>query len=744
MAKYEFELWPEWEIVRKIGSGSFGNVYEIHRRNGNYLERAALKVLRIPSSQSELLQLRQEGLQAERTEEYLARHVDEIRNEIGVMQKFVGYSNIVSYEDYLIRKHKHDIGWDILIRMELLTPLSEYMVNHPMSEKLVLKIGMDISQALVILHGGGVIHRDIKPQNIFINNRGFFKLGDFGISRSMPQAGGVMSFKGTVSYMAPETFAMRGSDARSDIYSLALVLYRCLNGGREPLLTSTVFTPEQKEEAQHRRLIGTRLPAPAYASRTTAEVLAVALDPNPAARYQTASQFYQALSRAASAITAGAGQAVPRQPVPSKGGGTSSSRSGTYTGTGNRPGTLTGAVTTPAYVSNTRVIPSGTDGNTGTGKGSAAVKRQSTAPGSGGKDMKKRILACCGIAAVGIIAGICIWMSAGGQTESSKQPAAQSAEQPAGPTGGQSGGYSAEQSASAPASNFKNGKTGSAGTATETRNVGYTGADAGNTVSFNDPALESALQEELGLEDQPVTVADAVNVFKLDLSGELKGEEDKIEDLTGLSAFSNLEEINLSSNLIANVEELEEMVNLTRLDLGSNRILDVAPLQNLTSLTYLDLMDNEIEDISMLHSLTQLELLDVSGNLLTDLEGCRNFTSLYMLLADRNEISDLGPISSITGMYYLTLSENRISDIGPIKGLTELMGLGLGDNYISDIEPIKNMENMEILDLHNNQIKDISVLKELPNLTDVAIFGNPIEDESPLDDLPSSVQVYTF
>ena len=188
MDRYGFELWPEWKVVRKIGSGSFGNVYEIHRRNGSYLEKAALKVLRIPSSQKELLQLRGEGLEAGRTEEYFARHVDEIRNEIGVMQKFVGYSNIVSYEDYLIRKHKSDIGWDILIRMELLTPLSDYMINHPMSEKLVLKMGMDISQALVILHGGGVIHRDIKPQNIFINDRGFFKLGDFGISRNMPQS----------------------------------------------------------------------------------------------------------------------------------------------------------------------------------------------------------------------------------------------------------------------------------------------------------------------------------------------------------------------------------------------------------------------------------------------------------------------------------------------------------------------------------------------------------------------------
>ena len=223
MAGSQIRLWPDWKIIRELGAGSFGKVYEIHRQNGVHLEKAALKVIRVPSSPADLMQLRSEGLQAERTEEYLARHVDEIRNEIGVMQKFVGYSNIVSYEDYLIDKHPNDIGWDILIRMELLTALSDYMTTKLMTEKLVLKMGMDIAQALVILHGSGIIHRDIKPQNIFINDRGFFKLGDFGISRAMPQSGGVMSFKGSVAYMAPETFAMRGSDSRSDIYSLALV-----------------------------------------------------------------------------------------------------------------------------------------------------------------------------------------------------------------------------------------------------------------------------------------------------------------------------------------------------------------------------------------------------------------------------------------------------------------------------------------------------------------------------------------
>ena len=88
----DIQLWPDWKIVREIGSGSYGKVYEIHRQNGIYLERAALKVIRIPQNQADLEQLRMDGIQPEATEAYLERHVEEIRNEKneGVRKYYTG------------------------------------------------------------------------------------------------------------------------------------------------------------------------------------------------------------------------------------------------------------------------------------------------------------------------------------------------------------------------------------------------------------------------------------------------------------------------------------------------------------------------------------------------------------------------------------------------------------------------------------------------------------------------------
>ena len=160
MSDLKIRLWPGWEVVRELGKGSYGKVYEINRRNGDYLERSALKIIHVPENPAELEQLRMNGLTEEGTGTYLWRNVEKIRKEIGLMQQFVGYTNIVSYEDYLIQKQVNGVGWDILIRMELLTPLPEYMKSNPFSEKEVLKMGLDISQALIICHGTGILHRD--------------------------------------------------------------------------------------------------------------------------------------------------------------------------------------------------------------------------------------------------------------------------------------------------------------------------------------------------------------------------------------------------------------------------------------------------------------------------------------------------------------------------------------------------------------------------------------------------------
>ena len=141
-------VWPGWTAMKLLGKGSFGAVYEIHRTVRGNLEKAAMKVLRVPDSDAEVARLRFQGMNNQSTEAYYENLVDGIYNEIRIMQSFIGYSHIVSYEDYAIRKRSSEIGWDIYIRMELLTGLPDYMSRHPMNDQMVFKLGMDIAQGL--------------------------------------------------------------------------------------------------------------------------------------------------------------------------------------------------------------------------------------------------------------------------------------------------------------------------------------------------------------------------------------------------------------------------------------------------------------------------------------------------------------------------------------------------------------------------------------------------------------------
>ena len=290
-------VWPEWEIVKRIGSGSFGVVYEVVRKDDYMESHAAVKVIQIPQNEAELDSLRSEGLSKDATRTYLQGIVDDFVSEIQLMESFKGTQNVVSIEDYKVVEKQDEIGWNIYIRMELLTPLSTYIADKVLSEDEVIKLGTDICTALELCAKRSIIHRDIKPENIFVNQFGDFKLGDFGIARKLENVTGGMSQKGTYSYMAPEIEKGDQYDATVDLYSLGLVLYRFTNKNRLPFLDTErqILNPNDRAEAVRRRMNGEPLPLPCEASPMMADIILCACQPDPAARFATATAMKNAL-----------------------------------------------------------------------------------------------------------------------------------------------------------------------------------------------------------------------------------------------------------------------------------------------------------------------------------------------------------------------------------------------------------------------------------------------------------------
>lgn len=293
-------LFQSWYVKKQLGRGAYGEVYLIEREDALHIKSSsALKVIRISSSNGST------SLQMQNTDESLAKSycnelASEIVEEIIIMQNLKGCPNIVNYEDHACIPDPNGDGWIILIRMELLTPLQDYIKTHTMSEEETIHLGLDICSALEACQGDNIIHRDIKPGNIMLANNGSFKLGDFGIARTVEHGTtALFSRKGTFPYMAPEIYKNEEYSSNVDIYSLGIVMYQLLNSGRVPFLPRypQLIHPDDEQTAMTCRMNGDAVPPPEHGSQGLQKIILKACSFQPADRYSNATEMKRDLQK---------------------------------------------------------------------------------------------------------------------------------------------------------------------------------------------------------------------------------------------------------------------------------------------------------------------------------------------------------------------------------------------------------------------------------------------------------------
>jgi len=162
---------------------------------------------------------------------------------------------------------------------------------------VTLTVGKQLCRALEVAHEQGVIHRDIKPQNIVVEPSGFLKVMDFGIARlATPAPGKGLTQEGTSigtpDYMSPEQLSGMELDARSDLYAGGVVLFECVTG-RVPFEAETTWALVAKhleEEPPDPRTVNSEVP------EGLARIILRAMAKRPADRYQSAGQMHDALA----------------------------------------------------------------------------------------------------------------------------------------------------------------------------------------------------------------------------------------------------------------------------------------------------------------------------------------------------------------------------------------------------------------------------------------------------------------
>src|SRR5919108_222449 len=229
-----------YELEQQVGSGGMSKVYRAHDR---LLERTvALKILHEHYSQDE---------------EYVERFRREARS---VAQ--LAHPNVVTVIDRGEHEGRQYIVFEY-VDGENLKQLVER--EGPLPPRQVIELGLQVARALASAHARGVVHRDVKPQNVLLSDEGVPKVTDFGIARSsdvesVTLTGTVM---GTSEYLSPEQARGEPVDFRSDVYSLGAILYELCTGdvpypGENPVSVAMrhLHEPVPSVRAQRRDMPG--------------------------------------------------------------------------------------------------------------------------------------------------------------------------------------------------------------------------------------------------------------------------------------------------------------------------------------------------------------------------------------------------------------------------------------------------------------------------------------------------------
>ncbi|HEY7346670.1 MAG TPA: protein kinase [Ktedonobacterales bacterium] len=282
MAGLEGARLGAYELIERVGSGGMAEVYRA-KQSTAFGREVAVKVIRQGYSEDKMFRerfLREAQAIAKLSHPNILPLI-EFGEENDLLYLVMPYAPDGTLRDLIAR------------------------VNGPLPLSDATEIFTQLCDAVQYAHEQGIVHRDIKPQNVLIQRGKHLLLADFGIARDASSDQKLTSTGagvGTVEYMAPEQ-AMGKSDARSDLYSLGIVLYQMLTG-RVPFSGSTPFEimmKQAQDALQPARSLNPSLP------READGVLAMALAKDPDRRFQSAS----ALLRAVQGLTqAGQGSQV--------------------------------------------------------------------------------------------------------------------------------------------------------------------------------------------------------------------------------------------------------------------------------------------------------------------------------------------------------------------------------------------------------------------------------------------------
>ncbi len=257
-------------------------------------EQFVLKHISIPESETKAEALILTGAVAneDSANEYYKAIAEELSQEAEILQELSAKGVLTGVLGHQIQP-KEGVGFDVYLLMSRMKSLQSFLQDKAITQLQALNCGIDLCDSLSALREAGYTYQNLKPENIFIDSKGSFRLGDLGLMSLEDLRYCSVPDHYLNDYSAPELFELLGQpNETGDIYALGLTLYYIFNGNHLPFDDQAHITADERRE----KLKTETLPAPQYADYELAEIIAKACNPDADRRYATPAEFKQALT----------------------------------------------------------------------------------------------------------------------------------------------------------------------------------------------------------------------------------------------------------------------------------------------------------------------------------------------------------------------------------------------------------------------------------------------------------------
>ena len=271
-------FWGEWNVAKMLHEGSLANIYRVE--NGS--SKGIVKVISIPKVQNDFRNASRTLEDTEVMQKFCKEVMGVLEEELERLEALNSIPNVLGYRKYEAFERREEVGYDLVLFMDEEQNLADYVAENHIKNGEIVKIVKDVAWILDKAHQEGIVHKDIKIENIFMSETGESMLADFSLARKIESFQSRDQRRNNNIYTAPEVLSEYDFNNLTDVYALGMVLYSLLNDGEIPFVFEN-------------RNAKTSIPAPKRAGDKLLEVVMKAIAYRAKDRYQSAEEFFKAL-----------------------------------------------------------------------------------------------------------------------------------------------------------------------------------------------------------------------------------------------------------------------------------------------------------------------------------------------------------------------------------------------------------------------------------------------------------------